>query len=88
VTDEERARTWLREYRHDTCDGNHKDDLPALTALIAEVRAEGRDAALAAAASLARSLVTPLCDGGGYPAHEAASETAEELARRIEELRG
>lgn len=36
---------------------------------------------------LVRSFVTPLCDGSGYPAHEAAAETADEIANRIEELR-
>jgi hypothetical protein len=40
------------------------------------------------AIDIARSFVTPLDeDGKGYPAHEAAAETAEAIAQRIEELR-
>ena len=47
MTDEDkaraRARAWLREYRHDTCDDNHRDDLPALAALLTAVRDEERE---------------------------------------------
>ena len=44
MTDEDKARAWLREYRHDTCDDNHRDDLPSLAALLREVRDEEREA--------------------------------------------
>lgn len=53
--------------------------IASLAALLATVRRE----TIEECAVVADTFVTPLDDGGGYPAHEAAAETASEIAKAL-----
>jgi hypothetical protein len=87
MSDEELARAWLaeRDYRHDVLD-NHRDDIPVLAALLAEVRREARREALDAAIEAVLNCLRHTASGYALLRTMRANGARDALYRMAEKL--